>query len=109
MNRRNVIAKFSKWVLVFVILGSCNKGRDSSDIKKSIFEGNSHQNTPRDSVVNGLVLDTIILLEPYKVYLYEDQNEWSWYYGIYDTAYPPDQLHLAKPTCIADFCGKITT
>jgi hypothetical protein len=25
------------------------------------------------------------------------------------TAYPPDQLHLAKPTCIADFCGKITT
>jgi hypothetical protein len=23
--------------------------------------------------------------------------------------YPPDQLHLAKPTCIADFCGKITT
>jgi hypothetical protein len=25
------------------------------------------------------------------------------------TVYPPDQLHLAKPTCIADFCGKITT
>jgi hypothetical protein len=25
------------------------------------------------------------------------------------STYPPDQLHLAKPTCIADFCGKITT
>jgi DNA helicase-2/ATP-dependent DNA helicase PcrA len=32
-------------------------------------------------------------------------------YGVTDlnAVYPPDQLHLAKPTCIADFCGKITT